>query len=154
MTRSELCPQPTNEDAAYQWTGDQNLTQGQTQYGYNYHHIDQRTEIHSNQGDSKQSSTDVYAEFTTAATNIQYTSEQAGNYYEAGFDAEYSLDDPCSKFQNMAGQPYGETDHAHYQGDRQSFYQSDVQPEREDHARYVPEGYVHFLLSRWAFSHT
>lgn len=119
---------------------------------------------------SQPDTTDVYAEFTTDATAIQNRSEQAGNYYEAGFNAEYSLDDPGSKFQNIAeiqhgdnaicaselqfsecqdnGQSHSVTDHTYYQFDGQSFYQSDVQPEREDHARYVPEGYVHFLFSR------
>lgn len=174
---SQLSSQPTNENAAYQWTGSENVTQGQTQYGYNYHHIDQRTEnqsAHLNGVDTKSSSqpntTDVYAEFTTDATAVQYRSEQAGNYYEAGFNTEYSLHDPGSKFQNIAeiqygengiraselqysqcqadGQSHCETDHAYNQYDGQSFYQSDVQPEREDHAQYVPEGYVHFLLSR------
>ncbi|XP_026199670.1 uncharacterized protein LOC113151062 isoform X2 [Anabas testudineus] len=168
--------QPANENATYQWTESQNTTQGQTQYGYNYHHIDQRTEsqsAHSDDVDTKSSSqlntTDVYAEFTTDTTAIQYRSEQAGNYYEAGFSADYSLDDPRSKFLERAeiqhgynatraevqysrcqadGQSHSEVDHAYYQFDGQSFYQSDVQPEREDHARYVPEGYVHFLFSR------
>ncbi|XP_042343418.1 protein prune homolog 2-like isoform X2 [Plectropomus leopardus] len=46
------------------------------------------------------------------------------------------------------GQSQYESDHAHYQFDGQQFYQSHVQPEREDHARYVQEGYVHFLVSR------
>lgn len=41
---SQLSSPPTNENAAYQWTGTENVTQGQTQYGYSYHHIDHRTE--------------------------------------------------------------------------------------------------------------
>ncbi|XP_071339160.1 uncharacterized protein [Trachinotus anak] len=179
VVTSQLSSQPTNENAAYQWTGSQNVSQGQTQYGYNYHHIDQRTENQSTlsacvdtKSNSLQNTTDVYAEFTTDATAVQYRSEQAESYYEAGVNAEYSLDDPDSKFQYVAERQYGEdsscmcaselkcsqyqadgqcqyeTDHAHYQNDGQPLYQSDVQPEREDHARYVPEGYVHFLLSR------
>lgn len=119
---------------------------------------------------SQPDNTDVYAEFTTDAASIQFSSEQAGNYHEAGLNAEYSLSDPGSKFQNLAEiqhvdnaihaselqcsecqadcQSHSVTDHTYYQSDGQSFYQSDVQPEREDHARYVPEGYVHFLFSR------
>lgn len=170
---SQLSSQPTNENAAYQWTGSENVTQDQTQYGYNYHHIDQRTE---NQGahpacvaaksNSQQNTTDVYAEFTTDTTDTQYGSEQAESYYEPGVNAEYGLDDQGSKFQYIAESQYGdgsnsmcsqyqadghsqyESDHAHYQFDGQPFYQSHAHPEREDHARYVPEGYVHFLLSR------
>ncbi|XP_029019943.1 uncharacterized protein LOC114863216 isoform X3 [Betta splendens] len=158
-----LSSQPTGDSAARQWTGSQNLTQGQTQYGYNYHHIDQRTE---NQGAGSEgggtkargpsNATDVYAEFTSDGTAAQYRSESAGNYYEAGFNAEYSSGDPGSKFQAAAEIQYGENGlraaelqySADGQYDQQMFHQSDVQPEREDHARYVPEGYVHFLLSR------
>ncbi|XP_067376734.1 uncharacterized protein [Channa argus] len=176
---SQQLSQPVNENAAYQWTGSQTVSQGQTQYGYNYHHIDQRTENqsgHSNEGDGKfnsqQNTTDVYAEFTTDATTVHYRSEQAENYYEAGFNTEYSLDYPGCKFQNTTEIHYGddsnstrvsqlqfpqyeaddrspcETNPAHYQFDGHSFHQPDVQPESEDHAQYVPEGYVHFLLSR------
>lgn len=168
---SQLSSQPTNENAAYQWTGSENVTQGQTQYGYNYHHIDQRTEnqsahpacVHA-KSYSQQNTTDVYAEFTTEATAEPYGSEQAESYYEPGGNAEYSLDDQASKFQYIAESQYGddsmcaqyqaddqsqyESDQAHYQFDGQPIYQSHVHPEREDHAQYVPEGYVHFLLSR------
>ncbi|KAI3372812.1 hypothetical protein L3Q82_023275, partial [Scortum barcoo] len=173
---SQLSSQPTNENAAYQWTGSQNVSQGQTQYGYNYHHIDQRTENQSahpacvDTKSSQQSTTDVYAEFTTDATAIRYRSEQPKSYYEPGVSAECSLDDPGSKFQYMPesqyrddsssmcaselqcsqyqaeGQSQYETEHAHYQFDGQQFYQSDAHTERGDHAQYVPEEYVHFLL--------
>ncbi|XP_068559392.1 serine-rich adhesin for platelets-like isoform X3 [Cebidichthys violaceus] len=173
---SQLSSQPTNKNAAYQWTGSENVTQGQTQYGYNYHHVDQRTEYQSahpacvhTKSNSQQSTTDVYAEFTTDATAIQYGFEQAERYYEPGGNAECSLDDQGSKFQYIAESQYGddansmcaselqcseyqadgqnqyESDPAHYQFDGQPFYQSHVHPEREE---YVPEGYVHFLLSR------
>lgn len=176
---SQLSSRPTNENAAYQWTGSQNVTQGQTQYGYNYHHIDQRTENQTShpacvdtKSNSQQNTTDVYAEFTTDATAIQCGSEQAESYYETGVNAKYSLVDPGSKFQYKAESQYGhdsnsmctselqcsqyqadgqsqyESDQAQCQFDGQPLYQSDVLPEREDHARYVPEGYVHFLLSR------
>ena len=180
---SQFSSQPPNENAAYEWTGSQNLTQGQTQYGYNYHHIDQRTENQSphpacvdTKSNSQQNTTDVYAEFTTDATAMQYGSEQAESYYEPGVGAEYSLHNSGSKFQYLTKGLYGDdsdsvhtselqcsqyqadgqsqyqSDHAHYQFDGLSFYQSDVQPEREDHARYVPEEYVHFLLERWGFN--
>ncbi|XP_019131557.2 uncharacterized protein LOC104920348 isoform X3 [Larimichthys crocea] len=176
---SQFSSQPTSENAAYQWMESQNVTQGQTQYGYNYHHIDQRTEnqsAHSACVDVKSNdqlnTTDVYAEFTTDATAIQYGSDQAESYYEAGVNAELSLNDPGSKFQHIAESQYGddsdsmctselqcsqyqadgqseyESSHAHYQFDEQPLYRSDVHPEREDHARYVPEEYVHFLLER------
>ncbi|XP_022049344.2 protein prune homolog 2-like isoform X3 [Acanthochromis polyacanthus] len=172
---SQPLPQPTSENAAYQWTASQNATQGQTQYGYNYHHIDQRTENQctypacaDTKSSSHQNTTDVYAEFTTNAAAVQYRSEQTENYFEAGINSQYSLDEAgfqcryvaesqyvaesTSELQysqdNAAGQSQYESDHAHYQIDGQPFYQSDVHSEREDHARYVPEGYVHFLLSR------
>lgn len=169
---SQFSSQPTNENAAYQWTGSQNAPQGQTQHGYNYHHIDQRTESQSThpacvdtKSNIQENTTDVYAEFTTDATAAQYR-----------VNAKYSLDDPGSKSQYGAESQYGdesnsmctselqcsqyqadgqsqyESDHAHYQFDGQASYRSDVHPEREDHARYVPEEYVHFLLERWAFN--
>ncbi|XP_069555508.1 uncharacterized protein [Brachyistius frenatus] len=168
---SQLSSQPTNEKAAYQWTGRQNTTQGQTHYGYNYHHIDQRTANQctysacaDTKSSSQQNTTDVYAEFTTDAAPIQYRAEQTESYFEAGVDAQYSLDDAGFKCQYTTESQYigdsrsmctselqysqYESDHTHYQFDRQPCYQSDAHPESEDHARYVPEGYVHFLLSR------
>ncbi|CAJ1068431.1 protein prune homolog 2-like [Xyrichtys novacula] len=166
----QLSSEPTNENAAYQWTGGQSVTQGQTQHGYNYHHIDQRTENQSAHSacvgakpSSQQHATDVYAEFTTDATAQHFQSEQAEGYYEPGVSA----DDPRNQFEYTSesqhpdcsssmptSDPRGsqyqadDTDHAHYQLDGQPLDQSDTQPKREDHARYVPEGYVHFLLSR------
>uniref|UniRef100_UPI0037E888C4 protein prune homolog 2-like isoform X2 n=1 Tax=Semicossyphus pulcher TaxID=241346 RepID=UPI0037E888C4 len=176
---SQLSSGQTDENAAYQWTGGQNVTQAQTQHGYNYHHIDQRTENQSahspcvgTKSNCQQNTTDVYAEFTTDATAAHYQSEQAEGYYEPGVQPEYSTDDPGNKFQYIDKNQCGEcsstvctselqcsqyqadsrsqyeSDHAHYQLDGQQLDQSGVQPEREDHARYVPEGYVHFLLSR------
>lgn len=176
---SQLSSQPTNENAAYQWTGSQNTTQGQTQYGYNYHHIDQRTEnqcTYQACADAKssrqQNTTDVYAEFTTDATAIQYRSEQSEDYFEAGVNAKYSVDDAGFSRQYVAESQYvgdsssvctSELQYSQYQTDSQSqydpnqgqsqfdgqpFYQSDVQSETEDHAQYVTEGYVNFLLSR------
>ncbi|CAK6966446.1 uncharacterized protein LOC128364918 [Scomber scombrus] len=176
---SQLLSETTNENTAYQWTGSHNVTQGQTQYGYNYHHIDQRTE---NQGasaacidtksDSQENTTDVYAEFTTDTTTAQYGADQAESYYEPGVIADYSLEDPSATFQYIGESQYGgdpnsmhvsevqcsqyqadgqshyETDQEQYHSDGQLFYQSNIDAQREDHARYVPEEYVHFLLSR------
>ncbi|CAB1422935.1 unnamed protein product, partial [Pleuronectes platessa] len=168
----DVSSQPTNENAAYQWTGSHDGTQGQTQYGYNYHHVDQRTEIqtmHSTCVETKSNSqlhtTAVYTEFTTDPAAIPCGSDQTESYYEAEVSAEYTPTD--SKFHYLAEKQYGddssqlqcpqyqsdgqcqyEMDHAQYQLEEQPFYQSDVQTEREDHARYVPEGYVHSLLSR------
>ncbi|XP_028269261.1 protein prune homolog 2-like isoform X3 [Parambassis ranga] len=161
----QLSSQPPNEIATYQWTGSENTTQGQTQYGYNYHHIDQRTENQcmytacaDNKSSSMQSTADVYAEFTTDATAAQYRSEQTRNYFQSGDNAQYSMDDAGVKSQydsvstSELHYPHCPSDSQyepeHYQYDGQSFYQSGVQQETEDHARYVPEGYVHFLLSR------
>ncbi|XP_041854507.1 protein prune homolog 2-like isoform X4 [Melanotaenia boesemani] len=170
--------QPTNENAAYQWTESQNATQGQTKYGYNYHHIDQRTENQSTypacadtkSNNSQENTTDVYAEFTSDVSAIQYSSEQTENYFEAGTNAQYTLDDAPSKCQYMAETQYQhdpmrtselqysqqqadsrspyESEHVRYQYDGHQFYQSSDHPETEDHAQYVPEGYVHFLFSR------
>ncbi|KAM4576452.1 uncharacterized protein PAE49_006557 isoform 3-T3 [Odontesthes bonariensis] len=175
---SQLSSQLTNENAAYQWTGSQNTTQGQTKYGYNYHHIDQRTEnqcsypacADTKSNNCQQNTTDVYAEFTTDASAIQHSSRQTENYFEAGANAQYSVDDAPFQHQYMAeteylgdstrtselqcsehqadGQSHYEPEHAHYQYDEQQFYQSDVQAATEDRAQYVPDGYVHFLLSR------
>ncbi|KAF7652954.1 hypothetical protein LDENG_00089770 [Lucifuga dentata] len=179
---SQLSFQLPSDDAVHQWTGYQNVTQSQTQYGYNYHHIDQRTEnqtihqgcIHT-KSSSQQNTTDVYAEFTTVATQLMPASEPAGNDNEAGDHVEYSLDDPGARFQYLAkGQYAGDSSSlcaselkcsqyqaddqshyntdSHYQFDGKNFNQSDTYPdsERQDHAQYVPEGYVHFLLSREA----
>lgn len=164
--------QPTNEEAAYQWTETHHVTQGQPQYGYNYHHIDQRTE---NQGiyltcgatrpSSLPNSTDVYAEFTSETTAVLHGCEQMQGYYEHRAGVEYILDNSkvqyrverhfgedsssvssqpqCSQYQDKDQYQY-EADPPHYQPS----YQSDVHTEREDHVSYVPEGYVHFLLSR------
>ncbi|KAM3610640.1 uncharacterized protein V6R79_006802 [Siganus canaliculatus] len=121
---SDFSSQRSNENAAYQWTGSLDVTQGQTQYGYNYHHIDQRTENQSS------------------------------------YPVCYSLEDPGSKFQHITENQYGpdsmtssELQCSQYHADGQShefppFYSSDAHHEREDHARYVPEEYAHFLVER------
>ncbi|XP_060894892.1 protein prune homolog 2-like isoform X2 [Labrus mixtus] len=178
VVTSQPSSEPTNEDAAYQWTGGQTVTQGQTQHGYNYHHIDQRTEHQGalsacvgSKSNIQQNTTDVYAEFTTDATSARCGSAQAEGYYEHGVDEECSSDDPGNKFKYTAESQYGdgsgstftsevqcsqyqadgqgqyESDHGSYQFDGQPLDQSDVRPKREDHARYVPEGYVHFLVT-------
>lgn len=156
---SQLSSQPAKQSAVYQWTGSPGVTQGQTQYGYNYHHIDQRTENLSGhqacidtKPDRLENVTDVYAEFTTDAAEAQYGS---------GVSAAYCFDDPASNQDNSMctselqycqyqseDQNQYESEHAHYQFEEQSFYQSDARTEREDHASYVPEEYVHFLHER------
>lgn len=179
MTTSQFSSQATNENAALQWS--HNITQGQTQYGYNYHHIDQRTENQSahlasvdNKPSSQPNTTDVYAEFTTDAAAVQCGSDQVESYYIPGVNAKYSMDDSGSKFKYMAEGQDGadcnsmctsELQSSQDQADGQSLCESDrVQfqfeghpnqpsdsPEREDHTQYVPEEYVHFLLKRLAF---
>lgn len=178
---SQFSSQATNENAALQWTGSHNITQGQTQYGYNYHHIDQRTENQSahlasvdTKPGSQPNTTDVYAEFTTDAAAVQCGSDQVESYYIPGVNAKYSLDDPGSKFKYMAevqdgddsnfictselqssqdqadGQRLCESDRVQYQFEGHP-NQPNVNHERGDHAQYVPEEYVHFLLERLAF---
>lgn len=173
---SQFSSQATNENAALQWTGIHNITQGQTQYGYNYHHIDQRTENQSahlasvDKPSSQPNTTDVYVEFTTDAAAVQCGSDQVESYYISGINAKYSLDDPSSKFKYMAegqdgddsnfictseqqssrDQADGQSDQVQYQFEGHP-NQPSVNPERGDHAQYVPEEYVHFLLERSAF---
>lgn len=174
----QISSQPGNENAAFQWTGSHNDTQGQTQCGYNYHHIDQRTENPSAnpactdiKPNGRQNTTDVYAEFTTGASAMQYGCPQVESYYQPGGNPEYGLDDPGSEFKYMAegqdgddsgpmrtaepqcsqdqveGQSQFESDLIQYQFEEDQC-KSGVQPEREDHAQYVPEEYVHFLRER------
>lgn len=177
---SQLSSQPAQENAAYQWSEQQTATQAQTQYGYNYHHIDQRTEnqctypAFETKSSREQHTTDVYAEFTTDATPAKYRYEQSENYFEAGDNAPDCLDDARFRCQYTAESQYmgisaslctsdlqysqyradgqsqyeSQSDHAHYQTEGQPFYQPDVHTEAEDHALYVPEGYVHFFLPR------
>ncbi|KAM6931378.1 uncharacterized protein FYW49_003251 [Xenentodon cancila] len=159
---SQLSPQLTSENPPFQWTGSQNMTQVQTKFGYNYHHIDQRTENQyayqacgAAKPNDQQSTTNVYAEFTTDASPVQYTSEQTENYFEAGPNTQYSLDDARFKCQYPAESQYSvctsEVQYSQHKADAESRYDSEdarVQPETEDHGRYVPEEYVHFLLSR------
>lgn len=150
----ERFPQSTHLSAAYEWTETYHFSQGQTQHGYNYHHIDQRTEMPAacveTKSTGQQDNTDVYAEFTTTHT---------GGHAEGCCD----LDDPDHRFQYRRERRYGEepqcsqyaadgrsqyeAPRVHY-SDQETVYQSEILPEREDHARYVPEGYVQFLLSR------
>lgn len=148
--------------ASYQWTGSENVPQLQTQYGYNYHHIDQRTEHHSvlstcvspkPGGPQQQHTAEVYAEFTSDSA-----SGQSDRYYEHGGNAAYGsepefhyleqsqYEGDSSHFHQTEGQY--ESEHAHYGSEEQQYYPSDVHTARGDHARYVPDGYVHFLLSR------
>lgn len=106
---------------AFQWTSSAEISQGQTQSGYNYHHIDQRTEVpavHSAWTDPKAEGlpdpadlSDVYAEFTTHSS--QSKSEVKGH-----------------------GQCDGRPG------------QQDVRLLRGDHAQYVTEQHLHFLPER------
>lgn len=176
----QFSTQSANHDAASQWTGDGSATQGQTQYGYNYHHIDQRTE---NQGASsacvdpnptkatyQSSGSDVYAEFTTNASVVQYGSEQAEHCYKSGRPADYILGDPGSRCDYMSGGQY-EDPNCRYtsepvlsqdQANVQSQYELNrtqhqldghmcklhVHPEREAQPQYRPEEYVDLLPQR------
>lgn len=142
-------PQPTNDNAPYQWAGGQDTSQVQSKYGYNYHHIDQRTEnpysyAYSSCGDpkpdSQQETSHVYAEFTTDPPAVQYTSERPENYFETGANPQCSPDDTRFKYQTKA-------EHQHESG------RSHAHNEMEDHAQYVSKGYVD-VLSRWAVSHS
>lgn len=172
---SQLSSQSTNENAAYQ-----NTTQGQTKYGYNFHHIDQRTENQSASracADTKsenQHTTEVYAELTTDALVQHFRSEQSENQFEAGLNAHHSLDDARVNCQHAAEslykdesacaselqysqhradeQSHYDSEYVHYQYKGEPIHQSDAHPKTEDHAQYVPEEYVYFLQTRWAFS--
>lgn len=116
--------------------------------------------------DTQANATDVYAEFTTDAPALQHGCEEAEeSFYKAGADAGYSSDDPGSRLKYVAEGQYGDgSDSMFSQGqaegrgqyerdcDRYQFEghpcQSGVHPERGDHAQYVPEEYLHFLLKR------
>lgn len=173
---SQFSSQPTIENTASQWTGSHSGTQGQTQYGYNYHYIDQRTENQAaNQAcvdtkpNSQANSMDVYAEFTTNASAMQCGPEQAESYYESGVSADYRMDDQGSRF--MAEGHYGDGSNSMYtsklqcsqdQPDVQSRCESNhthcqfaghlcrsgIHSESGDHAQYVQGEYVHFHLER------
>ncbi|XP_063753199.1 protein prune homolog 2-like isoform X3 [Eleginops maclovinus] len=122
---SQLSSQPTNENAAYQWTGTETVTQGQTQYGYSYHHIDHRTET---------------ASMDDNGSKFQYIAE---SQYGDDFNSMFAYELKSSQYQ-ADGQSRNET----YDLDRQPFYQSNVDHEREDHARYMPEENIYSLPSR------
>ncbi|XP_034068529.1 uncharacterized protein LOC117543953 isoform X3 [Gymnodraco acuticeps] len=127
---SQLSSPPTNENAAYQWTGTENVTQGQTQYGYSYHHIDHRTE---NQCAQTACMDDHGSEF-------QYIAE---SQYGDDSNSMFAYELQSSQYQ-ADGQSRNET----YEFDGQPFYQSNVHPEREDHALYMPEENIYSLPSR------
>uniref|UniRef100_A0A3P9HE07 Prune homolog 2 with BCH domain n=1 Tax=Oryzias latipes TaxID=8090 RepID=A0A3P9HE07_ORYLA len=138
---SALPSQPANDSAPYQWAGGQNTSQVQSNYGYNYHHIDQRTEnlygyAFPSCGDSKPNSqqepSHVYAEFTSDPPAVQYTSEHPGNYFETGANSQCNPDDMCFKCPNNVDSQH-ESVHSH------------VHHKLEDHAQYVSKGYVDIL---------
>ncbi|XP_033973713.1 protein prune homolog 2-like [Trematomus bernacchii] len=127
---SQLSSPPTNENAAYQWTGTENVTQGQTQYGYSYHHIDHRTENQCAQT----------ACMDEHGSEFQYTAE---SQYGDDSNSMFAYELQSSQYQ-ADGQSRNET----YEFDGQPFYQSNVHPEREDHALYMPEENIYSLPSR------
>lgn len=99
--------------------------------------------------DSRANATDVYAEFTTDGC------EGAKSFYKPGADAGYSSDDPGSRLKYGSDSVFSQGQaegHGQYERDRYQFEghpcQSGVHPERGDHAQYVPEEYLHFLLKR------
>lgn len=112
----------------------------------------------------------MYAEFTSNASVMQYGSEQAEHYYDSGVPADYILDDPGSRCNDMSGGQYEdpnctytselllsqnqvdgqsqyEPNHSQYQFDGH-LCKLHVYPEREVHPQYRPEEYVDFLLQR------
>lgn len=100
--------------------------------------------------------TDVYAEFTSGALAVHYSCEQqAESYYMPatdpgpGSESAYVASDQChyagSSDSTMSqGQAEGQEhcQRSQYDG------QQEVQPQRGDHAQYVPEEYLHFYLER------
>ncbi|XP_008416749.1 uncharacterized protein LOC103470240 isoform X1 [Poecilia reticulata] len=137
--------QPINENAA----SDPNTSLVQNKYGYNYHHIDQRTENqHAHppcaitKPERPQSTSDVYAEFTTDAQAEYFRAEQIEN--QTGASAHHGLDFRC---QYITDDTYVEepTSSSELQ---YSQYEAGGNPGTEDRARYVSQGYVHFRLSR------
>ncbi|XP_034025459.1 uncharacterized protein LOC117509960 [Thalassophryne amazonica] len=158
---SQLSMQSTNDNVTFHWVQSPPATPSHTQSGYNYHHIDQRTEYQNTHPATRKSTihqnTDVYAEFTSDAAPEQYRSDWAGNHdqynldvpvskshYESDSNSMCTSEFQCSEYQTDSQRP-NETDCTLYQFDGQMF-QSDVRAER-DHAQYVPDGYIQFLLS-------
>ncbi|PWA15871.1 hypothetical protein CCH79_00008988, partial [Gambusia affinis] len=137
--------QSINENAA----SAVNTSLVQNKYGYNYHHIDQRTEnqhVHQpcaiTKPERPQSTSDVYAEFTTDAQAEYFRAEQVEN--QTGASAHQSLHFKCQYI----------TDNTHVEGPTSSSelqysqYEAGGNLGTEDSARYVSQGYVHFHLSR------
>ncbi|XP_038162389.1 uncharacterized protein LOC119797393 isoform X1 [Cyprinodon tularosa] len=131
---SQLSSQPTNENAASEWTGSLNTTQGQSKYGYNYHHIDQRTEnqcSHPPCMDAKpecqQSASDVYAEFTTSAQTEYLRPKQSQHLDHAHLNYQYFTDNTYVE---------------------EPMSTSEFQYSQHEAAGHSAEGYVHVLLSR------
>lgn len=148
---SQVSSHPAQENATYQWSGQQNTTQGQTQYGYNYHHIDQRTENQctypafvESKSSRQQDATDVYAEFTTDATATKYRYEQTENCFEAGDKSPNHLSDTHFRCQDTAESQYivastslctSDFQYSQYPANSQGQYES-----QSDHAHYQSEG--------------
>lgn len=109
--------------------------------------------------------TDVYAEFTTDVSALHFSREQqAESFSQPAADAGYSSDlgpgpestyvaeDQCqygagSDFAMSQGQTESHDHCDRYQYDVQPS-RPEVQPQRGDHAQYVPEEYLHFFLER------
>lgn len=142
-----------NENATSEWGESLNTTQGQNKYGYNYHHIDQRTEgqhAHppcvNTKFERQQTNSDVYAEFTTDAQGEYFQSDQSDNLFDTGANVHHSLDDAHFKCQFITditymGEPMStsELQYSQHEGGKNPGNVS---------ARLAPEGYVHFVLSR------
>ncbi|XP_049619696.1 uncharacterized protein [Syngnathus scovelli] len=74
---SQLLPHPANPRATNQWT----TLQGSPQSGYNYHHVDQRTENQEGPEPARNTS-DVYAEFSTQVPHADFVVERDESYFE------------------------------------------------------------------------
>ncbi|KAM8866662.1 uncharacterized protein ACB058_007471 isoform 1-T1 [Synchiropus picturatus] len=158
--------QSANDSPAYQWEECPNVPPGHTHHGYNYHHIDQRTEMQTVCMDAKcgglQEPTDVYAEFNTDAASQQYDSAGAEGYYDHD-KAQSSFHGGQHPTFLHGGEPNAVSaselqSSQFYSGEHileDSLHDQfnvghliDIPTENEDHARYVPGGYVHFIHSR------
>ncbi|KAK7933825.1 hypothetical protein WMY93_004721 [Mugilogobius chulae] len=125
-------------DQAFQWAEGDGAVPVQTQYGYNYHHIDQRTEHPSspkNDGRERggEREAEVYAEFTSVS--------RSEGHYQPRVIRRTSAAHGSGHYPEQSA----------FEGDSEEQQQQEQQEEhtgRGDHARYVSDGYVHFLLSR------
>lgn len=107
----------------------------------------------------------MYAEFTTDASAVHFSCEQqAESFYKPAADAGYGSDlgpgsestyvaeDQCQYGADAGsmlpqGRPESHDQREPYQYDGEAS-RAEVQPQRGDHAQYVPEEYLHFFLER------